>query len=89
MDLEVAILRRDSVPVVAIGVPYPFLTGVSPSTAMAARLWHDMRFANVFSPILHETQICQLVYHKVKARVSGLTWISSPQSGGAEPSSVY
>lgn len=51
IDFEVAIRRRDSVPE-ATGVPKPALTGVSPSTAIAARLWHDIRFAKVFKPIL-------------------------------------
>lgn len=49
IDLLVAIRLLAS----AVGVLSPAgLTGVSPSTAIAIRLWHDMRLDSVLSPTL-------------------------------------
>ena len=49
IDLLVAMRRRASVP----GVMRLPLMGVSPSTTIAVRLWHDIRFANELSPVLY------------------------------------
>lgn len=53
---------------------------------MAAKLWHDIRFANVLSPILH-TRVSATSYVNMCVS-SQLTLIDAPLLASVEPGSA-